>query len=324
VGGFVLGAVALTLGAVVILSSGEWFVKKDRFALYFPGSVAGLMPGAAVTVRGIKVGEVKEVDPWATGRDDQPIQIEVVIEIRPDRVKVPRGTQSPYQNLDSRELAQVFINHGLRARLLGQSLLTGQKLIDLDFLPKEPARFAAVGVGVGREYPELPTSATGIERLGDRAEQIVAKLADLPFDTMLDDLQKSLASLRSLLQSDALQGTLGATRRSADELAPTLSELRKTMVDLRAVVDGVGGDVRQTSTRGQQTLEQAQVTLARAEKTLAQMDATLRSTDQTRIDAARAFDELERTLRALRTLVDYIQTHPEAIVLGKPKTEERK
>ena len=275
VGGFVLGAIALVMGAVVVLSSGEWFVKRDRFALYFPGSVAGLTPGAAVTFRGIKVGEVKEVEPWATGREDHPIQIEVVIEIRPNRVKVPRGTQSPYERLDATELAQVFISHGLRARLLGQSLLTGQKLIDLDFLPKEPARFA--GSGLGRQYPELPTTPTGIERLSNRAELILDKLADFPFDQMLDDLHRTLAGLRKLLESEDLERTLAGARTGAQELAPTLRELRQTLRDVRATVDSVGSEVQQLGGQGRKTLQEAQQTLARAEQTLGQLDDTLRN-----------------------------------------------
>jgi hypothetical protein len=34
-------------------------------------------------------------------------------------------------------------------------------------------------------------------------------------------------------------------------------------------------------------------------------------------------EELDRTLKALRNLVDYVQTHPEAVVLGKPKGGEK-
>jgi hypothetical protein len=37
-----------------------------------------------------------------------------------------------------------------------------------------------------------------------------------------------------------------------------------------------------------------------------------------------AIEELRRTLAALRNLVDYVQTHPEAIVLGKPSGKEKK
>jgi len=53
IGAFVLGAIALVLTAVVLLSSGDWFVHRDRFAVYFPGSVKGLNRGASVTFRGV-------------------------------------------------------------------------------------------------------------------------------------------------------------------------------------------------------------------------------------------------------------------------------
>ena len=49
VGVFVLGAVALALAAIVLLSSGNWFEPRHRFAVFFPGSVRGLNPGAPVT-----------------------------------------------------------------------------------------------------------------------------------------------------------------------------------------------------------------------------------------------------------------------------------
>jgi hypothetical protein len=58
----VLGAIALVLAAVVFFSAGGWFEKRERFSVYFPGSVRGLNPGAPVTFRGIKIGEVAR---WA-------------------------------------------------------------------------------------------------------------------------------------------------------------------------------------------------------------------------------------------------------------------
>ncbi len=61
VGAFVLGAVAIVLAAIVLLSSGGWFKPRDRFSIYFPGSVKGLSQGSAITFRGIKIGEVTDV-----------------------------------------------------------------------------------------------------------------------------------------------------------------------------------------------------------------------------------------------------------------------
>ena len=75
VGAFLLGAVALLLVAIVALSAGDWLVPKDRFVVFFPGSVRGLNPGAAITFRGIKMGEVKEVTALISGASADPIQI---------------------------------------------------------------------------------------------------------------------------------------------------------------------------------------------------------------------------------------------------------
>jgi phospholipid/cholesterol/gamma-HCH transport system ATP-binding protein len=44
VGVFVLGALALVLGAVLWLSSGDWFEPKDRFLVAFPGRCGGSTP----------------------------------------------------------------------------------------------------------------------------------------------------------------------------------------------------------------------------------------------------------------------------------------
>ncbi len=72
--------------------------------------------------------------------------------------------------------------------MLSQSLLTGQKYIDLDFLPNEKARFA----GLSRRYPELPTTTTAMEKLSQKGEELVDKLAALPVDQMLEDLRQAL------------------------------------------------------------------------------------------------------------------------------------
>src|SRR5262249_48838597 len=88
VGGFVLGAVALGVAAILALSSGNWLARRDRFSVYFPGSVKGLTQGAPVTFRGVKVGEVYDVQAILTERPEAPIQIEVVIEIQHSLVKV--------------------------------------------------------------------------------------------------------------------------------------------------------------------------------------------------------------------------------------------
>ena len=213
---FILGALVVILVAIVALSAGSWFARRDRFAVYFPGSVRGLDKGSAVTFRGVKVGEVYDVSAILTGQPDPLIQIEVIIEILGDLVEVPEGQTVPAafaRSARPEEFARALIERGIRARLKSASFVTGQKYIDVDFLPDEPARFA----GLRPRYPELPTSPTSMEKMGDRAEDIVEKLAALPLEQTLDDLGKTLRCGARAVRVAGAAGRPGRGRRHCAE-----------------------------------------------------------------------------------------------------------
>jgi len=320
VGAFVLGAVALVLGAVLWLSSGDWFQPRDRFVVIFPGSVRGLNKGAPVTFRGVKTGEVKGVDAVLTLAKGDPIVIVVTIEIARNVVSAPEGAGRPFESLRGAELGQALVARGLRARLMSSSLLTGQKYIDMDFLPQDPPRF----VGVKAPYPELPTTPTAMEKLGEKGEQLVEKLAELPIDEMLEDARLALQSLRSILESEDLRGAISGARRATNAVPPTLEDARATLADARKAIDTVAGEARDTGQELRDTLGKARATRDRSEKTLARLEETASGTDEARVTGVQAIEELKQTLRALRNLVDYVQTHPEAVVLGKPSEKEKR
>jgi len=203
---------------------------------------------------------------------------------------------------------------------MSSSLLTGQKYIDMDFLPRDPARF----VGVKAPYFELPTTPTPMEKLGEKGEQLVAKLSELPLDEMLDDIRKALQSLRSILESDDLKGAISGARRATNAVPPTLEDARATLADARKTLDTFAGEARDTGASARDALREVRETLDRAERTLARLEEMASGTDEARIMAMEAIEELKHTLEALRNLVDYVQTHPEAVVQGKPSGKEKR
>jgi paraquat-inducible protein B len=320
VGAFVLGAVALVLAAVLWLSSGDWFQPVDRFVVIFPGSVRGLNKGAPVTFRGVKTGEVKAVGAILTERKDDPIVIVVTIEIARNVVSAPEGRRRPFAGLSGAALGRELVARGLRARLMSSSLLTGQKYIDMDFLPQDPPRL----VGIEAPYYQLPTTPTAMEKLGEKGEQFIEKLAELPIDEMLEDVRQALQSLRTILESEDLKGAISGTRRATNAVPPTLEEARAALAEARKAVDTVAGEVRETASAARDTLREARDALDRAERALARIEETASGTDEARVTAMQAIEELRQTLGALRNLVDYVQTHPEAIVLGKPSEKEKR
>ena len=291
--------------------------------MFFPGSVRGLNKGAPVTFRGVKIGEVKDVTAFLTGRDDQ---------LDPDRgrdrgpdatwSRRPRACRGPSPAATAEELAEALIARGVRARMLSQSLLTGQKYIDLDFLPDEPARLAG---HQARATPSCPRRPTAMEKLGDRAETFFAKLAELPLDQMLEDVRKALQSLREVLSSPDLKGALAGAHRATRSLEPTLADARAAIAgrarpdpELDGRVKGIGSDSEATLREMRETLEQAQQTLETLERTL------VGSRRGTRSAAPRRSRSWSAPCKAIRNLVDYIQTHPEAVVQGKPQRKEKK
>jgi paraquat-inducible protein B len=321
VGAFVLGAVALLLVAIALLSSEGWFVRKDRFTVYFPGSVKGLNHGAPVTFRGVKVGEVVDVKAILTGRDDPLIQIEAAIEIRADVVETPKGVPPAFSaGATPEEFAKGLLGRGIRARLMSASLLTGQRYVDLDFLPQEPARFAALHP----RYPELPTTPTAWEKAGDRADEFFAKVADLPLAEMLEDVRQTIRAARKVLESRDLQEALRKANGTARKLDATLSDLHATLETADKTLGTVGNETSTTAAEARQTLESLRITLARAEKSVETIEGAFRGTDDARVTASHALEEMTRTMQALRNLVDYIQTHPESMVLGKEQAKEKK
>lgn len=306
-------SIGLVLAAVALLSSGGWWVEKHRFAVFFPGSVRGLNPGSTVSFRGVKIGEVSEVSAFLTGKAEQPFQIEVVLEIRGKLVQVPDGVTGPFDGLRGQALADELIRHGVRARMLSASLLTGQRYIELDFQPEQEARLA----GLSHGFPELPTTPTSLEQLGERAEEFMDKLAELPLARMLDDVRTGFEGLSQTFQSKELRSAFTTADRSMKQIEPTLVEARASMKDIEALIRTIQEEATSTGKASRASLDRLGATLDRADQATATLNETLRGGDDARVEATRVLEELHQTLLVLRNLAEYVQTHPEALVIGK-------
>lgn len=131
--------------------------------------------------------------------------------------------------------------------------------------------------------PELPTvSGGGLDELEATLTHIAKKLDKLPLETLAAELEKSLNSLNI-----ALQSADKLVNRLDTEVAP---EVRKTLEDTRKAL----GDARATLSA----------------------DAPLQQ------DLRDALRELSRAAQSLRTLTDYLERHPEALIRGKKEDEK--
>jgi paraquat-inducible protein B len=317
IGGFVVGGVALLLVAVLIFGSGKIFSQKVKLVLFFEESVSGLSLGAPVVFRGVTIGSVVAVELW-----NYPQQLKVVIpvyiEVDPGRFKV----MGERQGIDMTFKSQ--IEKGLRAQIKMQSLVTGQLMIYADYFPDKPIRL----VGAEKRYPEIPTIPSGTEEIMKALEKIpvheiamkatkaldgIERLINSPktqeiagtLDTTLKDFQKAVGEIRTLAKSVDAQvgplaaetkGTLGDTRnliKSADkEIVPLAAGLKKTLDE----AGGVLGEARQALKKASDLVSDESVLSAEVLNTL---------------------DEMNRTMRSIQLLAEYLKQHPDALLRGK-------
>ena len=67
----------------------------------------------------------------------------------------------------------------------------------------------------------------------------------------------------------------------------------------------------------QKAAASAESTLGQAQRTVAVVDAALNTDSPLRYDLANALREVQGAARSLRVLTDYLEQHPEAVIMGK-------
>jgi len=195
---------------------------RERFLLYFEGTVRGLTADAPVEFRGITVGKVVSVD-LEFDKETGGFLIPVLIELEPERFGV---VATDYAAAERRQYLESFIAKGLRAQLKTGNILTGKLYVDLDFYPdaeKQVLRQA-------KDYLVLPTVPTSIEEITRSVNAVLDKVREFPFDRIGADMTRTIASLdKTLAQAE---GTLKTIDTMFAKDSPLSQELRDSLREL--------------------------------------------------------------------------------------------
>ncbi|MCR6652881.1 MAG: MlaD family protein [Cellvibrionaceae bacterium] len=211
----------------------ERYTLKYFYLLKFSHSVRGLKEGAPVEFRGIKVGEVVDVQLHTV--DKHPDSLHVYISMEPQRLD-PDGEPSR-EEFDTQ--LEKLVQKGLRAKLKTASLITGSRMIDLGFpLDPAPGTFTR-----SEQYTEIPTVDDSGEDLEQQLNTLAKKINQIPLDKMGTDLAQSLASLNNMLKvldeknaAAKLDKTLGNISVASEQLEATMRDAQAAMRDMTATL----------------------------------------------------------------------------------------
>ncbi len=342
VGSFVVGAIALVVTAVAVFGSGEFFTEKQRYVLFFQGSVRGLTIGAPVVFRGVRIGSVSKIEALIDG-SDLSVRIPVYIEVLPgsvDEINIPPDV---LEQLDTEapdgapRIVEILVQQGMRGRLGLQSFVTGQKFIGLDFHPGTEVRYAGVDVGV----PEIPTIPSAFEQLEASIEGLLGQLRDLPLQELIEGfirngekLEVTLEAITKLAQtvereveplaksvtatSDEAKKTLEiAGRRLRLQEGEVLHNFNKTLTSADRFITALDRDLSESADDVEQLIKNANGALSQAETLLRTVNRDLGPQSPIRFEVLTTLRELRTAATSIRILAEFLQRNPNALLSGK-------
>jgi paraquat-inducible protein B len=272
------------------------YTRKIPVVSYFPGSVSGLGPGSAVTMHGLVVGRVTNVELKYDPTKDA-VVAPVHYEVEPERIV---GLGQRLFSTDAETVAAV-LKKGLRAHLESASLITGQQQVALEFDPKAPP----VAVVMHDGHFVLPTTeGGGLATIAASATDLLNKVSTIPFDKLGQNLEGLLQSTNTLVSGPQLRAALNS-------LAATLATTESFTRNLNA---GTAPAFRQLP----EMTSQLQKTLNNTNKLLASLDSGYGDNTKFSRDLDRLLVQTNDALSSLRALSDLLQRHPEALIKGRP------
>jgi paraquat-inducible protein B len=261
-----------------------------RYEFAFDAAAGVLDETSAVTLLGFQIGEVESTRLTYNSRTGAPYAIVTAV-LYPQQMNLVPDPSAPGRPPDWRAATDAalkrLIQIGFRARLQQNPPVLGDEAIEL--VRERGAPVAQLSTD--RDSPLFP-SAPGSSSLGDvaiKADQFLDKLNGIPLEDIGANLRQITGNLNHFLSSPDLKDSMA-------HLRSTLTSLDAMLGDARPQIGPLLGKLNDLATE------------------LSDTAASMGSDDANLPDAIRQITE---AARSIKTLTDYLDRHPEALIRGK-------
>ena len=264
------------------------------FVANFTGSVAGLVAGSPVTLRGLKVGEVSGVSLFYDRALDN-VVVPVHFSLEPGRIAM---LDLPTDgDLDTR--MQALVRRGLRVKLESSSILTGQKQLAMDLYPNPgPGELAKQG-----DAYVIPILGGSSDDVASSAANLVNRLNSIPFESIGKNLDQSLAGMNALVNDK--------------ELTESITELKSTLASTQNLVNNLNHGMTPVMQRLPAIANGLESSVQHTDKLIASLQTGYGNDSHFSRDATRLMSQLSDAARSIRVLADLLSRHPEALIRGR-------
>ncbi len=214
---FILVALALTVGGLILFGSGTFGKEKIYFETYFSESVYGLTQGSDVLISGVKIGMVENInfvsrsydfplDEVGVSKYDQYIRVNC--SVFEEKLPIP-------QTQDRKHRLPIYVQRGFRLRI-ASNIITGRAYLEGVFLA--PKRFPIMEVPWEPQFVYIPSAPSVFSGMQNSVDQILDKLEQVEFKTVVDNMNTVLKTFNQAVMDANIKGLSTKITAFVDEL----------------------------------------------------------------------------------------------------------
>lgn len=320
IGLFMLVGTIAAVSLVIWIGASQYFRKGIDYVSYFDESVQGLQRDSAVKYRGVEVGTVERIRVAPDGR---------LIEV----------------------LMKIELKDGLQKDMVAElkmAGITGLVFIELDRRkPKEPVYTPRLSFEPSE--PVIPTRPSDIKQILDGAGDIIAKVSEIDFKGISDEVRKLAHSLDQLVASREARGILknihSVTERLDRETHPKVNDILAKIDSLTAKLDRTAGGLEKLAVDGhlegafkdaRAVMSDTRSLIASLKKEVEDMrlaetaqkagrmtDEIARSSTLVGRDLEASIQELRQAVESFDQLVERLKSSPSELLFSRPPLPKR-
>jgi paraquat-inducible protein B len=317
-GVFIALSLALGVAGLLLFSSNRLFTRRTKFVTYFDNTLNGLQEGAPVKYRGVTIGSVYRLMihfNQVPGDTAMP----VIIEIQEKLIRERLTGSTLFTGLGN---INEEVNHGLRATLETESLVTGVLYVSLEILKDAPL---PVYHEQGNTYTEIPSRSTDIQQLIRNLARLDIPGLENKINSLVTHIDSVFAGLKLTEITESATNTLASLSRvvSSPDLTNSFTSLRQALDEYHLLAQKLNGRIDPLAEGVTNTLGQAGNALSEIQNGVATLRDLLAPDSALRHNLALTLEQLTSAAQSISELAEYYQNHPNAFITGR-RTPEKK
>jgi len=309
IGAFLLSGVVLLAAGLLLLSRDSLLSRPVEYVVYFTGALDGLDVGADVTYRGVKIGNVRQIN-LSYDRSLNDVVMPVTIRINTDSARSSKADRGFDRSIEP------LIERGLRAQLQTPSLLTGKAIVALDFFVEQPGYIRDPHLV---DLPAIPSVPSRIDQISDVLRNLAEGLREMPLKETLETANKTLLAFERLASAPETQAGI-------QSLSVSLVNFEKISQQLQQRLPRMLDNVESGSVELKAALIDVRHAAQSARDALQQMDAMVRDgrrslgpESELQYELLQSLQDLGQASKALQRTAESIEQQPQSIIFGKKR-----